>query len=36
MKKGKCHFCDGDFILVSPNDNLHKIDKRAKAYESIS
>ena len=36
MQKGKCHFCNGDFILTLPSDNLHKVDRRAKAYESIS
>ena len=36
MQKGKCHFCNSDFILTLPTDNLHKIDRRAKAYESIS
>lgn len=30
IKKGKCCFCNGDFILSSLKDDLHK---RPKKYE---
>jgi len=33
IKKGKCCFCEGDFILSLPSDDLHKMPKRVeKAY----
>ena len=33
IKKGKCFFCDGDFIWSLPSDDLHKMPKRVeKAY----
>ena len=33
IKKGKCYFCKGDFILSSWKDDLHKMPKRVeKAY----
>jgi hypothetical protein len=35
IKKGRCHCCNGQFILSSPNDDLHKRPKYAKSYESI-
>ena len=36
IQKGKCHFCNGDFILTTHTDNLYKVNRRAKAYENIS
>ena len=33
IKKGKCYFCKGDFILFLPSDDLYKLPKRVgKAY----
>ena len=33
IQKGKCYFCNGDFIYSSPKDDLHKMPKRVeKAY----
>ena len=36
MQKGKCYFCNGNFILTTNTDNLYKVNRRAKTYESIS
>lgn len=30
IKKGKCCFCNGDFILSLPSDDLHKMPKRVE------
>ncbi len=29
IKKGKCFCCNGDFIVSSPKDDLHKRPKNA-------
>ena len=36
MTKGKCYFCNGDFIITAPSDNLHKVNRRAKSHKSLS
>jgi hypothetical protein len=28
IEKGRCYFCNGDFILSSVKDDLHKLPKK--------
>ncbi len=35
IKKGKCFCCNGNFILSSLKDDLHKRPKYAESHESI-
>ena len=34
IKKGRCYFCKGTFILSGPQDELYLINKKQKVEET--